>query len=1509
MEHAPGGAASGNSAAGHDESAGKLSALPLRSTPKPLKTASGTAIEFAHSLRYPEPSASLLAMIPARNAKTNSSMHADAALARAASLGRLRDRNDRMILPLEFKRIENMSGLRFDLDACCNASGDNKLCPEFCSPEKSFLAADLRGKHVWLNPPFDQLEQFLAHYSAQKAMSPCDTSACLCVPAWYGARARQWRKHLSGMRLLHQYPKGYHLFTSPTESGMRERMPGIPWPVQIWYDPPQCETSVSVVAGDDPLTMSFECTANKQPCKLLVDTGAKGEGFISLAMAERLKLRVDEGKAVRYRVANGIVSKSHGTAAVSLHMQGHEFPVTCHVIDMMQGYDVILGDRWLQGRAILDYLNGRCIVRIGKRKVTLRPARAHAAAKTATPDSEIAPSTTLSAIEVVRAVASEEVEELFTVLVTPDDALSEGVQTHTAPPALSAAESPSTTVDPARLQAILDRFKSICVDSLPPGLPPMKYNQEAIPTIEGGKPPCPPMFRYSQLELAEMRRQVTELLEKGLIEPSVSPYGAPVLFVKKKGGDLRMCCDWRALNRITVKNRYPLPRIDDMLDRINGAKVFSSIDLCSAYHQVRLVDSDVPKTAFRTPFGHFQFRVLAFGLTNAPSHFQTVINSAFADPRYSEFMCIYLDDILVFSKNADEHLRHIESVFERLEAEGFYVKLRKCEFNKPEVKFLGHIVSAKGISPDPDKVRVLDEWPQPKDLSELRSFLGLANYFRKFIMAYGSMASPLNALISNWRADWTETERSAFVQIKAALRSAPCLAVPDLQKPYEVICDASELGIGAVLMQEGHPVAFESRKYIPAERNYTTTEKELLAVVHAFKVWRCYLEGNDQVTVVTDHKPNTFFQTQSTLSRRQARWSEFLSQFTFEWQYRPGRINVADPLSRAPMLSRDEIVVAALSSVSADELGPALAPTDAGDRMGGVLTDLRPRLRAGYESDAWFADNANTSELALRKGIWYKGDQIVVPSSLRSECVRVCHACPWSGHVGMHKTYAHCAHYFWWPQMRETVNNFVSTCDSCQRVKTLRQRPAGKLQPLPIPEQPWESIGMDWIVALPLTTTPVGRVQGYNAIMVVVDRLTKMSHFIPMHETEVNAPQVGRMLVDNVFRPHGVPRSIVSDRDPKLTSEWMTEWCRLLGIDQAMSTAYHPQTDGQTERVNGVLEDMLRHYVSPSQTDWHEHLSMVEFAYNNSFHESVKDTPFFLNYGFNPLSPLDLVLRPKGAAKLDAETAALPRAERRRRAREKLAEARVPAAGRFTKAMQKHWQRAREALRNAQQRQKHYADKRRSEVSESIEPGSMVLLRSKNLNLKVGSSKFHPRWLGPYKVLEQINPVAFKLELPETMRVHNVFHSSLLRPYKHDGVTPLNPPAVEVDGVPEYEVERILRMKPPTDKSNRSGEYLYLVRWVGYDASHDSWEPESMLTNCPEVLKAFHEKQARAKADADAAAAAAAAKKRKGDPLVSATKRQTRPATPAVGGRAQVAATEPPAPVRRSSRVRNPPPQ
>ncbi|GKC47937.1 putative reverse transcriptase domain-containing protein [Tanacetum coccineum] len=393
-----------------------------------------------------------------------------------------------------------------------------------------------------------------------------------------------------------------------------------------------------------------------------------------------------------------------------------------------------------------------------------------------------------------------------------------------------------------------------------------------------------------------------ELQEKGFIRPSHSPWGAPVLFVKKKDGAMRMCIDYRELNKLTIKSRYPLPKIDDLFDQLQGTCCFSKIDLRSGYHQLRVREEDIPKTAFRTRYGHFEFTVMPFGLTNAPAIFMDLMNRV-CKPYLDKFVIVFIDDILIYSKSEEEHEVHLKTILDLLKKEKLYAKFSKCEFWLQEVQFLGHVVNRDGIHVDPSKVESVKNWKTPESSTEIRSFLGLAGYYRRFIENFSKIAKPLTLLTQkNKTYVWGNEQDEAFRILKEKLCNAPVLALPDGPDDFVVYCDASKQGFGCVLMQQGKVIAYASRQLKKHEKNYTTHDLELGAVVFALKIWRHYLYGTKSV-IYTDHKSLQYIFDQKDLNMRQRRWIELLSDYECEIKYHPGKANVvADALSRKERL-------------------------------------------------------------------------------------------------------------------------------------------------------------------------------------------------------------------------------------------------------------------------------------------------------------------------------------------------------------------------------------------------------------------------------------------------------------------------------------------------------------------------------------------------------------------------------------------------------------------------------
>ncbi|GJZ48129.1 putative reverse transcriptase domain-containing protein [Tanacetum coccineum] len=425
-----------------------------------------------------------------------------------------------------------------------------------------------------------------------------------------------------------------------------------------------------------------------------------------------------------------------------------------------------------------------------------------------------------------------------------------------------------------------------------------QVEEEATTRLPGAAPVARAPYRLAPSEMKELSEQLKELSDKVFIIPSSSPWGAPVLFVKKKDGSFRMCIDYRELNKLTVKNRYPLPRIDDLFDQLQGSSVYSKIDLRSGYHQLRVREEDILKTAFRTRYGHYEFQVMPFGLTNAPAVFMDLMNRV-CKPYLDKFVIVFIDDILIYSKNKQEHEEHLKIILELLKKEELYAKFSKCEFWIPKVQFLGHVIDSEGIHVDPAKIESIKDWTSPKSPTEIRQFLGLAGYYRRFIEGFSKIAKPMTKLTQKKvKFEWGDKQEAAFQLLKQKLCSAPILALPEGSEDFIAYCDASKKGLGAVLMQREKVISYASRQLKIHEKNYTTHDLELGAVVFALKIWRHYLYGT-KCTVFTDHKSLQHILDQKELNMRQRRWLELLSDYDCDIRYHPGKANVvADALSR-----------------------------------------------------------------------------------------------------------------------------------------------------------------------------------------------------------------------------------------------------------------------------------------------------------------------------------------------------------------------------------------------------------------------------------------------------------------------------------------------------------------------------------------------------------------------------------------------------------------------------------
>ncbi|KAJ1578417.1 hypothetical protein NDA11_005771 [Ustilago hordei] len=959
------------------------------------------------------------------------------------------------------------------------------------------------------------------------------------------------------------------------------------------------------------------------------------------------------------------------------------------------------------------------------------------------------------------------------------------------------------------------------------------------------KPPQGPLYLKGPKEMSELRRYLDENLEKGFIRPSKSPARSPVLFVPKKDGGLRLCVDYRGLNEITVKNRAPLPLIEEQLFLLRKARIYTKLDLRAAYNLIRIAKGDEWKTAFGTQLGLYEYLVMPFGLANAPAHFQSFINDIFRDI-IGVYVVVYLDDFLIFSDTEEVHVKHVTEVLTRLRSNRLFAKLSKCEFHTKTVEFLGYIIKPTGIEMDPEKVRTVKEWPMPESIHDIQRFLGFANFYRRFIAHFARIAKPLTALVKPIerfkKLELPEEAQQAFHKLIQAFTSAGVLQHFDYHLPTRLETDASDFAIAGVLKQEHegrwHPVAFYSRKMSSAEKNYEIHDKELLAVVACLTQWRHMLAGlPNQLVILTDHEALKYFKSQRRITGRQARWAILLADFDFILQYRPGdKGGEPDALTRRTDMQpageeQDhnvrQLLPPRVFKETADHDSLLVAPMISMESI--ASKGLKDLVKIFQPLDQELQEIHRKKPFELKDDLWYSGGRLVIPKvimpgrtnnrhsrsakevdgqSLSVEHLRFmvmtqCHDGITAGHVGRDATIKAAQRHYWWPNMTAWIADYVASCPVCARYKAPRHRPYGLLQPLATPDRPWGSISLDFIEGLPPSKKYDSKT--YDSILVIVDRLTKFAILAPTHKT-VTAKQTAVLLYGHMVRLFGYPDHMVSDRGRQFISGAWKAFAEQMGVKHSLSTAYHPQTDGQTERVNQVIEQYLRMYCNYEQNDWANLLDTAAFVYNNTVHNSIGVSPFFACYGWNPKAHPDIPQRLG-----------------------------VNDPGRFEYLMdgKERCKYLQEQIREAQRRSVNQYNRKHKDIEFKV--GDMVYINRRNWKTRRPTPKLDTRFAGPYPVQERVGRRAYRITLPANLRVHDVFHVSMLEPARTSSL----PQRAEQPTIPslpdedlDFEVEALI------DKRSHNGTTEYKVLWRGYSEEAASWEPVENL-NCPDLIQEY----------------------------------------------------------------------
>ncbi|OWB76130.1 hypothetical protein B5S32_g280 [[Candida] boidinii] len=1082
----------------------------------------------------------------------------------------------------------------------------------------------------------------------------------------------------------------------------------------------------------------------------LVDTGATAN-FISQALVDRFKLKTIQGETITMKTANSGKMRSNQIIKTKLRVNFHTGPqdleFTAYVAPGLH-YNVYLGMPVISKYARnieFDSSNGDIV--------------------------------SLEALTTTHVK-----DDMGLILIIPQKGNESDVRLETIDIEKKLADSDQKTSE------LIDKFGDVITQKDFQEVPPNKDVKHKIILFENTDPVWRNQYRLGRKEQEELQIQIADLLEKEFIEASTSPFNSPVLFVKKKDGTYRLCIDYRALNNKTIKNKFPLPFIEDILDRVSRAKIFSKLDLMSGYHQVQIAEADRYKTAFSTLHGHYEWVVMPFGLTNAPATFQYLMNKVLGE-FINEFVTVYLDDILIYSDTIEQHEDHVVQVLQKLREHKLVAKQSKCEFFYSQIRFLGYVIGESGIQTDPDKIEAVKNWTIPKTPKEAMSFIGLTGFYRRFIKSYARLASPIFDYM-NKKCTWEEEQTKSFETLKQSLITAPVMVAPIFEKDYKfrLSTDASDEYIGFILEQLNPygkllgVIRYGSMRLNSAQMNYPIREKEFLAVIMGLKKYRTYLIDRP-FKIRTDHHSLTYIKQQDLrMNDRVSRWIDQLTPFDFEIDYIKGEANsAADALSRPNEDMKQSIPVMPnmaelmqLYAIGDEDVSLSETYIEPPESEMTLVNfhpseELKNKITEGYEECKEFQKYVdvlkNNKEVpkTMRNSVkhyryiddilYFNNDdtnyqRVCVPGNtpLREAVIRQTHDTLTGGHRGKASTIDTIRKNFYWPNMDRDIADYIKRCQVCQRTKQQTTPTAGLFLPLPIPKGRWTDITMDFVGPFPATS------RGYDTIMVVVDRATKRAHFIPTKK-QLSSADTAQLYLDNVFKHHGIPNNIISDRDTRFTAAfWQTLHGRF-GTSLFFSTTNHPQTDGQSERTIRTLQQLIRAFCLRDILNWDLYTYGLEFSYNSTVHSTIKMEPFKADYGFVPNSPGFY-----SGMSVDRFSA---------------------SSNLVVSRLKTIFAQIRDHLTRMNAKVEERLNKSRTELL--LNKGDLMLIRRNALHNEAKSryKKIAPVYFGPYKVVEKVNDNAYEMDVGTTERKDRVINIQYMKRFTPSDSYPKVPPITD----------------------------------------------------------------------------------------------------------------------------------